>query len=187
MGPRRAPDAVPRGDLATAELLRAAALRSPDVVLVDHMPHGAMGELFIPTLEALRPTGARFCWGWRDILDAPEVVRRRWSVEGGYEAVDRHYDSVLVYGSRGGLRSADRVRLARRRRVPTHVLRIRELAARLRCRRAAGAIPAAGRPDRRSPGGKLVVATRGGADASSGAPGCWPRCPTSSPNTSAGS
>ena len=82
------------------ELLRTAALRfRPDVVLVDHMPHGAMGEL-LPMLEALRPTGARFVLGLRDILDAPEVIRRRWSVEGGYEAVDRHYDSVLVYGSR---------------------------------------------------------------------------------------
>ncbi|HWM59592.1 MAG TPA: glycosyltransferase [Pseudonocardia sp.] len=82
------------------ELLRAAAVRfRPNVVLVDHMPHGAMGEL-IPTLEALRATGARFVLGLRDILDAPEIIRRRWSVEGGYEAVDRYYDSVLVYGSR---------------------------------------------------------------------------------------
>jgi predicted glycosyltransferase len=82
------------------ELLRAAAVRfRPDVVLVDHMPHGAMGEL-IPALDALRATGARCVLGLRDILDAPEVIRRRWSVEGGYEAVDRYYDRVLVYGSR---------------------------------------------------------------------------------------
>jgi hypothetical protein len=82
------------------ELLRVAALRfRPDVVLVDHMPHGAMGEL-LPTLKALRPTGARIVLGLRDILDAPEVVRRRWSVEGAYEAVNRYYDRVLVYGSR---------------------------------------------------------------------------------------
>jgi len=82
------------------ELLRVAALRfRPDVVLVDHMPHGAMGEL-LPTLEALRPTGARIVLGLRDILDAPEVIRRRWSVEGAYEAVNRYYDRVLVYGSR---------------------------------------------------------------------------------------
>jgi len=82
------------------ELLRVAALRfRPDVVLVDHMPHGAMGEL-LPTLEALRPTGARIVLGLRDILDSPEVIRRRWSVEGAYEAVNRYYDRVLVYGSR---------------------------------------------------------------------------------------
>jgi predicted glycosyltransferase len=82
------------------ELLRVTALRfRPDLVLVDHMPHGAMGEL-LPTLEALRATGARIVLGLRDILDAPEVIRRRWSVEGAYEAVNRYYDRVLVYGSR---------------------------------------------------------------------------------------
>ena len=84
--------------------VRSAILRStvesfrPDVMLVDHMPHGAMGEL-MPTLEALRDTPTCVVLGLRDILDAPAVVRERWRLEGAYDAVERYYDRVLVYGS----------------------------------------------------------------------------------------
>jgi predicted glycosyltransferase len=84
------------------ELIRSAVLSyQPHILLVDHMPHGAMGEL-IPTLDALRASGAptRIVLGLRDILDAPEVVRRRWEVEGAYDAIERYYDTVLVYGKR---------------------------------------------------------------------------------------
>jgi predicted glycosyltransferase len=84
------------------ELLRTAVLGfRPDLLLVEHMPHGAMGEL-VPALEALRATGAptRVVLGLRDILDAPEVVRRRWLAEGAMDAVERYYDRVLVYGRR---------------------------------------------------------------------------------------
>ena len=70
----------------------------PDIVLVDHMPHGARGEL-MPTLEALRHTSAYVVLGLRDILDAPEVVQRTWREEGAYDAVEQFYDMVLVYGS----------------------------------------------------------------------------------------
>ena len=59
------------------ELIRSVALSfQPHVLLVDHMPHGAMGEL-LPTLEALRTTNAQtqVVLGLRDILDAPAVVR----------------------------------------------------------------------------------------------------------------
>jgi predicted glycosyltransferase len=81
-------------------MLRDTALDfSPDLLLVDHMPHGAMGEL-IPTLEALEDRETRVVLGLRDILDAPQVIRRRWALEGAYEAVVQHYDEVLVYGSR---------------------------------------------------------------------------------------
>jgi predicted glycosyltransferase len=82
------------------QLIHSAVLSfQPDVLLVDHMPHGAMGEL-LPTLEALRSTGThtRIVLGLRDILDAPEIVQRRWQVEGAYEAIERYYDQVLVYG-----------------------------------------------------------------------------------------
>jgi predicted glycosyltransferase len=84
--------------------MRRAMLRStvtafrPDVLLVDHMPHGAMGEL-VPTLEALRDEPTVVVLGVRDIIDAPTVVRERWRLEGAYEAVERYYDRVLVYGS----------------------------------------------------------------------------------------
>ena len=82
------------------ELIRSAVLDfKPDVVLVDHMPHGAMGEL-VPALRALAGRRVRVVLGLRDILDAPDVIRDRWHAEGAFDAVERHYDDVLVYGSR---------------------------------------------------------------------------------------
>lgn len=83
-----------------ADLIRSAVLNyRPDILLVDHMPHGAMGEL-LPALAALRMNGlaTQVVLGLRDILDAPETVRQRWTLEGAYEAIERYYDAVLVYG-----------------------------------------------------------------------------------------
>ncbi len=85
-------------DVRRAMLRTTVEAFRPDVVLVDHMPHGAMGEL-IPTLEMLRDEPTAVVLGLRDILDAPAVVRERWRLEGAYEAVERYYDRVLVYGS----------------------------------------------------------------------------------------
>lgn len=107
---KRAPGrwaAVALGDDVSDVLrLRSALLRTalvtylPDLVLVDHMPHGAMGEL-VDGLDALRAVqpDARIVLGLRDIIDAPEVVRTRWMAEGAYDALERLYDRVLVYGS----------------------------------------------------------------------------------------
>ena len=86
-------------DLRKQLILGAVETFRPDVVLVDHMPHGAMGEL-VPALERLRASSSRVVLGLRDIVDAPDVVRRRWAVEGAYEALEQYYDEVLVYGSR---------------------------------------------------------------------------------------
>lgn len=80
-------------------ILEAATAFRPDVLLVDHMPHGAMGEL-LPTLEALNDSPTRIVLGVRDIIDAPDVVQQRWRAEGALDALIRHYDQVLVYGSR---------------------------------------------------------------------------------------
>lgn len=82
------------------DLLTSAAVSfRPDILLVDHMPHGARGEL-LPALEALRPTSTAFVLGLRDILDAPDVVQRTWWAEGACDAVEEFYDLVLVYGDR---------------------------------------------------------------------------------------
>ena len=85
-------------ELRRAMLQTAVLSFRPDVLLVDHMPHGAMGEL-VPTLDLLRNEPTSVVLGLRDILDAPAVVRKRWRLEGAYEAVERYYDRVLVYGS----------------------------------------------------------------------------------------
>lgn len=79
-------------------ILEAATAFRPDVLLVDHMPHGALGEL-LPTLAALRHTPTRIVLGVRDIIDDPAVVHARWQAEGAFDALAEHYDQVLVYGS----------------------------------------------------------------------------------------
>ena len=82
------------------EIIRSSALSfQPDVVLVDHMPHGAMGEL-VPTLEALEDSPTKVVLGLRDILDAPATVRHRWGLEGAFDVLERYFEEVLVYGSR---------------------------------------------------------------------------------------
>lgn len=86
-------------DLRSRIIVSAIRGFEPDVVLVDHMPHGAMGEL-VPALRKVRTDRMRVVLGLRDILDAPEIVRRRWTAEGAYEALEEYYDEVLVYGSR---------------------------------------------------------------------------------------
>jgi predicted glycosyltransferase len=50
----------------------------PDILLVDHMPHGAMGEL-LPALAALKAAHAKtkIVLGLRVILDAPGIVQHR--------------------------------------------------------------------------------------------------------------
>jgi predicted glycosyltransferase len=85
-------------DVRRAMLRTTVQAFRPDVLLVDHMPHGAMGEL-VPTLDVLRDEPTVVVLGLRDILDAPPIVRERWRLEGAYEAVERYYDRVLVYGS----------------------------------------------------------------------------------------
>jgi predicted glycosyltransferase len=86
--------------------LRIVLLRSvlqcyqPDLLLVDHMPVGAKGEL-TPALAVLkqeRPT-CSVVLGLRDILDAKDVIARVWQTEGAYDALRNFYDQVLIYGS----------------------------------------------------------------------------------------
>ena len=87
--------------LAMRSELIVSAVKSfdPQVLLVDHMPHGAMGEL-LPALRKIRRNPVKIILGLRDILDAPEVIKRTWVNEGAIAAVDEFYDEVLIYGSR---------------------------------------------------------------------------------------
>ena len=74
---------------------------APDIFLVDHMPHGAMGEL-LPALEAMKHSRihTQVVLGLRDILDSPDVTIQRWEVEGAYDAIERYYARILVFGMR---------------------------------------------------------------------------------------
>jgi predicted glycosyltransferase/nucleoside-diphosphate-sugar epimerase len=139
------------------ELIRSAVVDfRPDILLVDHMPHGAMGEL-LPALRALTGWPVRVVLGLRDILDAPGVIRDTWNTEGAYDAVEQHYDDVLVYGSRELFDVSERYgwpsRLAGRLRYCGYVCSppSGKLTGTLRRRHLRG-----------SPAGHLIVATAGG-------------------------
>lgn len=73
----------------------------PDLVLVDHMPGGAQGEL-LPALRTLKMAypNCSMILGLRDILDAQEVTRRVWTQDGSYQAIMQYYDAILIYGKR---------------------------------------------------------------------------------------
>jgi predicted glycosyltransferase len=84
----------------------------PDLVLVDHMPGGANGEL-VPALRMLRaldyPT--RIVLGVRDIIDDPAVTCAMWQREGFYDTLRRFYDDVLIYGSSDVFPTAQRYQI----------------------------------------------------------------------------
>ncbi len=70
----------------------------PDLLLVDNVPGGALGEL-LPVLDRLRRQGrTRTVLGLRDVLDAPEAVRREWREHDHVRTVVEGYDAVWVYG-----------------------------------------------------------------------------------------
>ncbi|MHB1519434.1 MAG: glycosyltransferase family protein [Acidimicrobiales bacterium] len=73
----------------------------PDVLLVDHAPHGMKGELLsvFDTLRAHSPE-TKLVLGLRDILDEPAKVQASWESEGIYDTLEAVYDQVVVYGDR---------------------------------------------------------------------------------------
>ena len=98
------PDRLPMSErellAIRSDIIRNVAVSyRPDVFLVDHMPHGALGELAEP-LKILKEhcPHTRIILGLRDILGAPEVIHRQWQTEGAFEAVEAFYDAVFIYG-----------------------------------------------------------------------------------------
>ena len=86
-------------DLRATILEEVARSFQPDLFLCDKSPSGLMGEL-APTLDRLRADSpaTRMVLGWRDILDAPELMRSEWRKTGVLTHIDRWYDEVWVYG-----------------------------------------------------------------------------------------
>jgi predicted glycosyltransferase len=82
-----------------AQTIRAAMKTyEPDVLIVDKVPRGIIGELN-PTLQYLRGRGRTTCvLGLRDVLDEPESVRREWAALRSDQAIREYYDSIWVYG-----------------------------------------------------------------------------------------
>lgn len=80
-----------------------AALRAfdPDLMIVDNVPRGALGELD-PALRTVAKRGrTQLVLGLRDVIDHPTVVRRQWLRDRNFEAVRGHYSEVWVYGDPG--------------------------------------------------------------------------------------
>jgi predicted glycosyltransferase len=88
--------------LRAAIIGEISAQFAPDVVLVDLLPLGIKGEL-LPALSYLRHAAprTRIVIGLRDIFDEPQKVRRQWTADGVYAAMEELYDLVLVYGQAG--------------------------------------------------------------------------------------
>ena len=93
-------------DISVQELtaIRANVIRAtieafkPDVLIVDHLPWGALRELE-PTLEYLRLRGHTRCvLGLRDVLEDPVTMNREWSSAANEDAIREYYDAVWVYG-----------------------------------------------------------------------------------------
>ena len=87
---------------ARSAVLRDVVLRwRPDVLLVDHAPHGLKGEL-LPVFETIesRMLATKVVLGLRDILDEPATVVRTWTEQDMYRVIEEAYDHVVVYGSR---------------------------------------------------------------------------------------
>lgn len=80
-------------------ILSAVASFQPDVVFVDNVPLGMKKEM-LPALEYLHslPRRPRTVLTLRDILDEPERIISQWTENGVYEAIDRYYDEVVIYG-----------------------------------------------------------------------------------------
>jgi predicted glycosyltransferase len=70
----------------------------PDVLIVDHLPRGALQELD-GTLEELQAAGHTRCiLGLRDVLEHPDRVREEWGMVDNEAAVRNYYDAVWIYG-----------------------------------------------------------------------------------------
>ena len=70
---------------------------SPDLVIIDHQPTGLKGEAMTMLREA-KENGTKIFFGMRDVVDAPDVVRRDWDNPECQWALNQCYDQVCIYG-----------------------------------------------------------------------------------------
>ncbi len=80
-------------------ILSTARSFRPTLLVVDNVPLGMMGELeaTLVELSAGRPR-PRVMLTLRDVVDEPTRVMQDWRRKGTYEALERFYDHVVVYG-----------------------------------------------------------------------------------------
>jgi predicted glycosyltransferase len=145
--------------------LRQAAIRAvlhqfaPDVLIVDHLPLGALGELE-PALSAARATGrARCVLGLRDVLDEPHVVRQDWQRSRALAAIRDYYDAIWIYGDPGVYDGAREYGFPADIRAKVHYTGYLDSRRRLGCEATSSTELA---ETLRLPSGELVVCTVGG-------------------------
>ena len=73
----------------------------PDFLFVDNVPLGLQGEL-LATLKSIRRNlpQTRVFLNLRDIIDSPQYVASFWKENQVFEAIERYYDRVFIYGQR---------------------------------------------------------------------------------------
>lgn len=88
------------GLVAIRSAILEAALMSfaPDVLVVDKVPRGVLGELDHALRRVRDELGTRTVLGLRDVLDDPATTAVEWDAAGTTEAIDSLYDQVWVYG-----------------------------------------------------------------------------------------
>jgi predicted glycosyltransferase len=81
-------------------ILSAVLDFDPDLILVDKKPYGVSDELGA-ALQLMQRRGhrAKLVLLLRDILDTPESTIPVWKKNGYHDAIQSHYDKVLVVGS----------------------------------------------------------------------------------------
>lgn len=82
-------------------ILATAKAFQPGLFLVDKAPLGLKNEI-VPTLRWLHDNSpqTRLVLGLRDIMDSPESTIKEWREKKIYEALEKLYSEIWVYGSR---------------------------------------------------------------------------------------
>ncbi|WP_199257218.1 glycosyltransferase family protein [Pantoea sp. BAV 3049] len=72
---------------------------SPDVMIVDNVPRGAMRELDL-SLPLLSRLGTHMVLGLRDIIDEPQAVKKQWDKQENSQAIRDFYSTIWIYGDK---------------------------------------------------------------------------------------
>lgn len=83
--------------LRTSTIAAALETFSPDIVIIDNVPNGAMSELR-SVLPMLAQKQIQVVLGLRDIIDEPEAVQRQWSKLNNVTTLRDYFAAIWVYG-----------------------------------------------------------------------------------------
>ncbi len=81
-------------------LLSIISSYRPDILVVDNVPRGVLGELQSVLANLRESSDTRVVLGMRDVLDDPDAVKREWAKLNNQSFIVHNYDEVWVYGDR---------------------------------------------------------------------------------------